>query len=442
MKRLLILLLAGALPALAAEIPASIRGTRALGMGDALTAVADDQNIFFYNPAGTVQRTGSLMTVADISATVSKDFIDLANFIGDNQDSLENFDKLTPAEKADLVNKITSEMVGLKPTFGASLPNVSYLSGPMFGGLHWGAGAFAQVSGVVGFNPVIISPSLYYNVNADAIFPLNLALKVKHLPLIPGALGLGANLKFIERGRVQEDSVDVFAMDNYSGPPAQMGHGMGMDFGALYSPTARWNIAATMLDFGGTSISFDALDAKQGFDAKSSFTESIHQRVNLGVAWTPGRLGLPFFGVPTHDRLVLAADVRDIVNADSKIIENGGLADTAGTHFHLGAEYRWWFLRFRAGANQGYFTGGLGVDWPMIKLDYAYYADELSLFAGGERHPAHRLSVSFSFGSGNTEGRERIKEATAPKAAPAAAAPSVATPSTPTEVPSEKPAAQ
>lgn len=437
MKRLLILLLAGALPAMAAEIPASIRGTRALGMGDALSAVADDQNIFFYNPAGTVQRTGSLVTLADISATVSKDFLDLATFIGDNEDSLKNFDTLTPGEQADLVNKITAEMVGLKPTFGASLPNVSYLSGPLFGGLHWGAGAFGQASGVVGFNPVIISPSLYYNVNVDAILPVNLAVKVKHLPFIPGSLGLGANVKFIQRGRIQEDSVDVFAMDDYSGPPAQMGRGVGMDFGALYKPTARWNVAATVMDFGGTNIKFDELDAKDGFDAKASFTEAISARANLGVAWTPGHLGLPSFGIPTHDRLMLAADVRDIANADSKIFENGGLADTAGTHFHLGAEYRWWFLRFRAGANQGYFTGGLGVDWPMVKLDYAYYADELSLFAGGERHPAHRLSVAFSFGSGNTEGRERIKEATAPKAPPAAAAPSATPPA-----PAEKPAVQ
>jgi hypothetical protein len=141
--------------------------------------------------------------------------------------------------------------------------------------------------------------------------------------------------------------------------------------------------------------------------------------------------------------LILAADVRDFANADSKIFENGGLADTAGTHFHLGAEYWWWMLRLRVGANQGYFTGGLGMDWKVVKLDYAYYADELSLFAGGERHPAHRISANFSFGGDKTEARERIEKPSAsqPVSAAAQPAPVPATErGTPSSAPSEVPA--
>ncbi|MBL0059892.1 MAG: hypothetical protein IPP35_12575 [Elusimicrobia bacterium] len=61
-----------------------------------MTALADDQNIFFHNPTPEqVRRTGSLMLVADISATVGKVPSDLAAFIGD-EDSLKNFDTLTP----------------------------------------------------------------------------------------------------------------------------------------------------------------------------------------------------------------------------------------------------------------------------------------------------------------------------------------------------------
>ena len=45
---------------LAAEDAVSIRGVRPLAMGDAFTGVSDDQNAFFYNPAGSVQRTGDV----------------------------------------------------------------------------------------------------------------------------------------------------------------------------------------------------------------------------------------------------------------------------------------------------------------------------------------------------------------------------------------------
>lgn len=408
MKRLLILLLAGAVPSMAAEAPAMIRGTRALGMGDALTAIADDQNVFFYNPAGSVQRTGSMVNFLDVSLTASKDAIDFYQFINDNESALKNFDDLSSEDQIALIDKIQAEMVPLKPTFGMTAPNVSYLSGPLMGGFHWGAGFFGQLSGRVGFNPVVLTPTLYYDVNVDAIPTGNLSLKLKHVPFLPGILGVGANAKWIRRGRISEASVETFAMDNYEAPPAQIGNGFGLDFGTLYQPNSRWNVAVSVSDFGGTKIDYDAVSAEKGFDAQPAHTEQINARWNMGVAWTPGRIGLASYGVPLHDRLVLAADVRDFANADSKIFSDGHFADTAGTHFHLGAEYRLSFLRLRTGANQGYFTGGIGIDWPILKLDYAYYADELSPFAGSSRHPAHRISFTLGFGSGKTESKERI----------------------------------
>jgi hypothetical protein len=431
MKRLLLLLLAGAVPAMATEVPAMIRGTRALGMGDALTAIADDQNVFFYNPAGSVQRTGSMVNFLDVSVTASKDAIDFYQFINNNENALKNFDNLSKADQVALVDKIESEMVPLKPTFGITAPNVSYLSGPLFGGVHWGAGLFGQVSGRMGFNPIVVTPTLYYDVNVDVMPMGNLSMKLNHLPFAPGTLGVGANAKWIRRGRISETSVETFGMEDYQAPPAQIGHGFGLDFGTLYQPSPRWNVALTVSDFGGTKINYDALAAEKGFDAQPAHTEQIKTRWNTGVAWTPGRIGLGSYGLPLHDRLVLAADIRDFANSESKVISKGQLADTAGTHFHLGAEYRWWFLRLRTGANQGYFTGGVGIDWPMLKLDYAYYADELSPFAGSSRHPAHRISFTLGFGSGKTNSKERInrsyptKTAASPKKSVESSSPSV-----------------
>lgn len=410
MKKLLLCLICASTSLMAAEPSAMIRGTRSLGMGDALTAIADDQNVFFYNPAGSTQRTGSLVNFVDLSLTASKDAIDFYQFVNDNEQSLKDYDNLSQQDQIDLVNKINSEMVGLNPTFGATAPNISYLSGPMFGSFHWGAGVFGQVTGQAGFKPIIAVPEMYYDVTVDFIPTTNLAFNFKKLPFVPGSLGVGSNVKYIMRGRVEEKSVSVAALDDYEAPPAQQGSGLGVDVGTLYRPTSRWNVALAVSDLRGTKIKYDALAAEKGYPAKAARTEEIKEKWNLGVAWTPGHVGLPTFGIPLHDRLVLAADVRDFANKENKIFADGGLADTAGTHFHLGAEYRWLFLRLRTGANQGYFTGGVGLDWPLIKLDYAYYADELSPFAGVSRHPAHRISVTLGFGSGNTVARERIKD--------------------------------
>ncbi|MBK6879806.1 MAG: hypothetical protein IPN65_02115 [Elusimicrobia bacterium] len=427
MKRLFLaitaLTLAGTLAA--TERPMAVRGARALGMGDAFTAMADDQNIFFYNPAGLVQRTGSAFTLLDIPVTVGNDVTKIIDFINDNEDDLKNFDTLLPARQAALINQINRDLVTLRPTFGFGAPNLSYLSGPVVGGFFWGAGLFGQASGRVGFVYDVLTPSLYYDINIDAAPMVSLAKHFDSLPILPGHLGVGATLKYLNRAQASDTRVSFIQLDSYDAPPLQRGKGHGIDFGALYQPTARLNIAATWMDFGGTQLKFDALAAEDGFDARPARTAGIPQRLNVGVAWTPARLGLGPLGLPTGDRLTLAADVRDVLNEDSKVLLDGGLiADSAGKHIHLGAEYRWWFLRFRAGANQGYATAGLGIDIPVLKLDYAFFSDEEGDFAGSLKHSAHIVSLALRFGSGRTEAQERVgaKPAPAPTPAPPATA--------------------
>lgn len=410
MKRIITVLLALiTVTAKAAEAPLMIRGARALGMGDALTALADDQNVFFYNPAGAIQRTGSLITLMDLQATVSADVLETMDFISANKEDLQTFDTLPPTRQAELINKINAELIQLKPSFGVSFPNVSYLSTPSENRWHWGFGVFSQASGRLGFNPTVLVPSLYYDINADVAPMVNIAKAWPKAPFLPGKWGVGANVKYLNRGQVQDANVSVLALDNFETPPLQRAKGWGVDLGLLYQPTDRWNLGMTVMDAGSTKLEFDALDAENGFSAKPAHSAIIRQRINLGVAWTPARLGIGSIGLPTGSRLTLAADLRDIVNKDSKTFFDGGfLADTAGKHIHLGAEYRWWFLRLRGGANQGYSTFGAGIDWPALKIDYAYFSDEAGAFAGTSQHSAHTLSVALRFGTGRTQARDRV----------------------------------
>ncbi len=413
MKRFSLVVIAWAAGSLFAfERPVQIRGARALGMGDAFTAVADDQNVFFYNPAGSVQRTGPLVTLLDIPATVSEDFLRITKFISDNESDLKNITdpSVTVQRRAELINKINSSLVKLRPAFGLGLPNISYMSSPTENNWHWGWGVFSQAAGNLGFNPAIIVPSLYYDINVDAVPMINIAKGINEAPLLPGRLGIGVNLKYIRRGQAADQNVSFLQLDNYDSPPFQTASGAGLDLGFLYRPADRWSLGVTAMDIGGTSLKFDAIDAKNGFSAKASRSSSIKQRINIGLAWTPERLGIGPIGLPTGDRLFLAVDLRDVVNKHSKTFFDGGfIADSAGKHIHLGAEYRWWFLRFRAGANQGYSTVGAGLDLPLLKIDYAYYSDEMGAFAGTLKHSANTLSVALRFGTEATEARERVR---------------------------------
>jgi len=420
-----------------AERPTKIRGVRALGMGDAFTAVADDQNVFFYNPAGITQRTGGMVTLLEIPLTVGTDLLDAYEFIDDKGDKLKDFDQLTPTEQADLINEIDRTITKLNPHVGVGAPNINYLSGPIADRYYWGFGGFGQVEGSFRVNTGIV-PSLDYDINADVVIPVTFAAKWTEVKRIPGKIGAGVNLKYIQRNQIKDERVSVLQLEDFDEPQMQKGTGLGADIGLLYQPNNRWNFALASLDFLGTSLSFDEATAEKGFTAKPSRVSGIKSRWNLGTSWTPTKIVYwPGKSLSTKNRLLLAADVKDIFNAESKVLFGDSfLPDTAWTHVHLGAEYRWWFLRFRGGTNQGYPTYGLGLDLPLLKIDYAYYSDELGLYAGSLEQANHMITVALRFGGSKTEARERVRgEKSGATAAPAAAPVAVPAPTTPTQTP-------
>jgi hypothetical protein len=443
MRTSLVLSLCLAVPALAwpaSERPAMIRGVRPLGMGDAFTALADDQNAFFYNPAGSTQRTGALFTLLESPITIGTDLLDTYDFINDNEDKLTDFNELSASEQADLIREIDNQISKMQPHIGASiLPNTHFISGPTTSRLHWGLGLFHQIDGTFQLFVDAGSPFLSYDVNSDVVLPVNFSLRRGDSHKV----GLGMNLKYIRRHQVNQKRVSFVELEDFDSPPLQQGAGFGADLGALYQPGSRWSFGLAVQDFLGTSLDFDALDAEKGFSAKPARTGTIKSRWNAGLAWTPARLGMGRLATSTGDRLVLALDVKDIFNADNKVLFGDAVVpDTAWKHIHLGAEYRAWFLRLRGGANQGYPTFGLGLDVPFLKLDYAFYSDELGHVAGQIRQSNHMVSLAMRFGSGNTEARGRVAGGTKPPATSSAAVPANGTSATAEKVSeplSEKP---
>lgn len=386
---------------------------RPLGMGGAFTAVADDHNIFTYNPAGLVQRTGSQFTLVEIAAGVSKDSQDVFDFVQDNKDQLNNWDDLTFQQQQDLTNKILA-LDNIDPRVYVAGNGATYLSGPNFLGLpfHVAFGGMGVVDSSFeirkGAGPV---PFLNFEINSDVVVPITIAHRWD-APLLPGKIGVGLTGKYIVRNQVRQQHVSLLQFDgeDIEAPPVAQGKGIGSDLGFLYQPSDRTNIGVMIQDFLGTKLSFDAEPGKNGFVGYTDHDSVIRPRTNIGYATTPDKL---LWFLPTGDRWTLAADVRDILSDDEHILFQRGFSKILGEHLykhvHLGAEFRYWFLRFRGGAYQGYPTAGLGLDIPLLKLDFAYYGREIGALAGDRRQDNYVASLALSFGGSKVEARDRIQ---------------------------------
>ncbi|MEI8218495.1 MAG: hypothetical protein WCG51_05560 [Elusimicrobiota bacterium] len=379
---------------IAAETPVFFRGVRPLGMGGAFVALSDDQNAIFYNPAGLTQRQGSQFVAFEIPINISEDVLNFYNFYQDNKTDLENFDKLTNQKKIDLLNVINDRITTYRPRVRVGLPNTSYLTGNK--NITWGAGIFAQAEIGFQFNRSLIIPSISVFGNIDAVAAIPLAHQFNSVPYLPGKASIGTTLKAISRNKIEELNKSVLEFQNFN-PQLQSGDGYGMDLGAMYQPTTRWNLGLQITDVGGTTIKYDKVTAsKAGQLDKAAYTGMINSQWNTGVAYIPSKIAYwPGKAINTHDRIVFVGDIRDILNTDERLFD-----DTGWKKVHMGAEMRFGPISVRGGFNSGYptFGGGLRVPYLGLRADYAYWADETGRFAGQLPEWNHQITLALSWG--------------------------------------------
>jgi hypothetical protein len=90
-----------------------------------------------------------------------------------------------------------------------------------------------------------------------------------------------------------------------------------------------------------------------------------------------------FFGL---NSLTLAIETTDNGNNT-----NGSFYRT----LHMGAEAVWKLFHFRTGLNQGYVTGGFGLDLKVLKINLATYGEELGLNPGVFQDRRYALDLGF-----------------------------------------------
>lgn len=350
------LLVAWTSPTLCAakSYPSLNRGVRPMGMGGAFTAVADDANALFYNPAG-------LSSIKHLKLGIVNPMIGLSknswNLLKDAKDTDFN----QTGQVADLMRKYVGEhqhaQASFYPHVGLRLANV----GVMIGGL-----ASVQVDADIR-NPAW--PEAHLDLVQDYGLIAGAGLEVPITGLRLGLSGKYINRRSLEQIYTASDIADERFEDRLK-DDLKSGQGVSLDAGVIYTLPF---IPFIKTDIGLVVQNIPQMDMGEAKD--------IRGQANVGLALEKK---LALF------KLTGALDYMDLTN---NLEEDKDIAK----RIHMGLELETpWFVSVRAGLNQGYPTCGATVDFRFVRLDLAYYTEEVGAYAG--QRADHRYIGQLTFG--------------------------------------------
>lgn len=330
------------------------QSVRAMGMGNAFTAVSDDYACLFYNPAGLARIEEGQLNLS-IGASIDTKF---PGFYSD-------LNKASSSNNAQQIADFLSGNFGNAYSARASLLHAVWVRP------HWG----------IALLPVELNLDMSIHQTGGAAVDL-IAHQDTTLAYGRGwdvwwfgkdqRMSLGVVGKAIYRGYFNKALLaSDLALDSniLSGKDANEGFTADADFGLLWTPTITksswWRFAKPSVGIVLRNI------ADYGFktnfhliDKNSGEADKLGRRLDIGT-----KVDLPDWWIW---RTRLAADMKDIGH-ENFTFKKGS---------HIGAEFlwkvkSWWQGGWRVGLNQGYFTAGLTATLGVFTLDLVTYGDEL-----------------------------------------------------------------
>ncbi len=84
-----------------------------------------------------------------------------------------------------------------------------------------------------------------------------------------------------------------------------------------------------------------------------------------------------------------------LISVEIKDIARKSEVKRFGKKLHAGVEIRLAYLDLRTGINQGYPTGGVGLHFPIVHIDYLYFNEEMGTYVGQRPNPTHSFKIGF-----------------------------------------------
>ncbi len=335
-------------------------GARALGMGSAFVAIADDSTATYWNPAGLtkVKKHSFSAMYSDTFSTGDGGFL---------SKGLVSYNFVNYVHQLEDIGSIGLSWIRLGID---DIPRTTFIDIDNNGKL----GDFLDINNnniKDDGEPFIDRPTV-----ADYFSNTDNALLISYARQIHSIVAVGGNLKLLSQSIYNNT-----------------GRGFGIDIGFIFSPYKGLRLGTMLLDATGTQIRWDTED-------KPVFTRGRRLRFGGAYQFTFPSFGKGSFGVDfetDQNDLETTADDNDSVTNDTDSVQTTSAEDESsggGIIPRIGAEY-WLFntLALRCGWNGNGLSVGSGLQLRVSNMtffvDYAFNTHTL----GGSQ----RISVSGQF---------------------------------------------
>ncbi len=349
--------------------------TRALGMGNAFAAVADDHSAIFYNPAALAfRKDGQLRMFLRGGAT---------------PESIKLFDEIEKAGKVPEADKPQSYSDLITSHYGDHFYYRIPTIGAVWARPGWGIALLPADLSLDASVHRQVGPMLNLNAYLDTTLAIAYAHKLgwfgkRH------QLSWGTTVKSIHRVHIGEA---VSAGQLAQGQDIlDMAHGnegltVDLDLALFWKPPANGFLRHMAPSFALVGRNLVDYGFKQNFhfiDPASGEPPKLQRRFDLGSKFDLPKLWVfdPHF----------AFDIRDIGH------ENW--TPQKGTHagFELYWKmFNWWKGHWSAGINQMYWTAGFGARFAFFQLDLATFGEEVGTTSAPQESRRYMLELALDF---------------------------------------------
>lgn len=357
-----------------------------IGTGGAGVASYSKPGMIFLNPASTsVDKNFWKIYLLNTGAGFNPEFISLYN-------------KLSSINASEISNINFDDYIGPKASLG--------LNGPLGTGCVIKGFTFYVYN--LMYTSFWLSPySGLPNLNLTSLWDLGImggyssALPQEWINFAKSAgiddVYLGFMLKWVHRWKMIFERKDLLSALDYIGAFAKGSPNKGIDygnaFGVDFGSIIKWNeigigdlalgiaLKDLFFPFSWTRYSGSSLNYSEKVDTNTAFSPSF----DIGISYVFSENALEGIWNTIFYRPAFYFDIINCVDFSESFFNK----------IRLGGEVKLFKLMpLRLGLNKGFITWGIGIDIPIVKIDFAYYTEEFGTFPGSNPQQIYFLNIS------------------------------------------------